>query len=158
MTEHRTTWCRRRALYGLLVVALVALAIPISYAVAGSNPSRVTVPVQKYDGSCDGYVAGRTAIGKATFERMKSGEVRVTYTLNGGLPSTTYFWGIESDSPDSCAFISRGGCCYFKNKTGPGGQFRETVVVPEAVGRNDFWIYSVNDAATEYYRSAVARV
>ena len=144
---------RRRWLYGALVVALIAVAIPVSYAFAGTG-SKVTVPVVKYPSSCN-YYPKQKVVGSATFERMKSGEVTVTYTLTGGLPSTAYYWGIESDSPAPCTFISRGGVAYFKAKTDSSGQFRETVVVPEAVGKNDFWIYSSSD---EYYRSAVAHV
>ena len=97
---------RRRWLYGALVVALIAVAIPVSYAFAGTG-SKVTVPVVKYPSDCN-YYPKQKVVGSATFERMKSGEVTVTYTLTGGLPSTAYYWGIESDSPAPCTLYFQG--------------------------------------------------
>jgi hypothetical protein len=148
----RIKWSRRRSFYGVLVVALVASAIPISYALAGSTPSRVTVPVEKYDNSCD-YLTGKKAIGKATIERTKSDSVKVTYTVNGAMPAGHYYIYLFTDSPISCNDIAYAG----QIKIDASGHGSKTFEVTGLKGYTDFWVYANSDVS-ESDRSAVAHV
>ena len=74
---------RRRSFYSVLVVAFVALAIPISYAVAGGGGTVVS-PVEKHNDDC-GDSQGKKVIGTDTFKR--SGDtLYVTHKVSGADP------------------------------------------------------------------------
>ena len=151
----RIKWSRRRSFYGVLLVALVTLAIPISYALAGSTPSRVTVPVEKYDGSCN-YFEGKKAIGKATFERTKSDSVKVTYTVNGAEPVGNYYIYLYSDSNPyyPCYQITFIG----QIKIDASGHGSKSFEVADLKGFTDFWVYAQSGNLDQFDRSAVAHV
>ena len=144
---------RRRWFCAALVVALVAVAIPVSYAFAGSG-SKVTVPVQRYPGNCSYYPKNKV-VGKATIERTKSNSLIVTYTLTGANPHDTYYVGVESDSPNPCYFVSIDYLA--KIPTDGSGQGSKTFVMPGAGGFTDFWTYSYSNSG-DYSRSAFAHV
>ena len=84
----RIKWDRRRSLYSVLVVAFVALVIPISYAVAGGGGT-VTSPVEKHNEDC-GDSLGKKVIGTDTFKR--SGDtLYVTHKVSGADPGRHYY-------------------------------------------------------------------
>ena len=127
-------WYRRRSLYGLLVVALVALAIPI-YALAGASSARQKVPVVKYGNTCSFTGVGET-VGSATMEKDKAGNITVRYELRGAAPGGYWLWFYA----DGCGIGFYAG----KMKVDSSGQGSKTYVVPasETNGHTDFWAYS----------------
>jgi len=140
---------RRRSVYSALVVGLVALAIPISYALAGTG-SRVTVPVQRYDGSCNPASAKKKVVGSATLERTKSGSVIVTYTVTGATPTGTYYVYLFSDTPVPCAYYY-----YAKMKVDSSGNGSTKFEVPGLGGYTDFWVWA---SGGEYDRTPVVHI
>ena len=82
----RIRWYRRRKFYGALTVALVALAVPVSLALAGSGGS-VTVQVQRHNEDCGDDLGGRI-IGKDTLRR--SGDtLYISHKVSGQIPAST---------------------------------------------------------------------
>ena len=72
---------RRHASYLALLVALVALGVLASYALAGNDKGQVTVNVEKHNDDC-GDSQGKKVIGTDTFKR--SGDtLSVTHTVHG---------------------------------------------------------------------------
>ena len=77
---------RRRASYVALLVALAALGVWASYALAGNDKGQVTVNVEKHNDDC-GDTQGKKVIGTDTFKR--SGDtLSVTHRVHGADPGT----------------------------------------------------------------------
>jgi len=76
---------RRGSFYALLAAALVALAVPVSF--AGASRSMVTLQVEKYNFPCSDQ--GKRVIGSDTFKQTKN-TLRVSHKLNGADPGKHY--------------------------------------------------------------------
>jgi len=86
----RVSWYRRRRFYGVSIVVLIALALPVAYAIAGSGGQigPVTVPVERHNDDC-GDSQGKKVIGTIRFTR--SGDtLSVAYRVYGADPGHTY--------------------------------------------------------------------
>ena len=146
MTD-RTARRGRPLLYGLLVLVIAALAIPVSYAfAAGASLSKVTVPVEKYDNGCS-YLPKHKIVGSATLTHNKDGSITVAYEIRGATPGDTYYIYLYADTlngaPVSCGL----GTYYAKMKIDSGGDGNKTFTVPasDVSGYNDFWAYSYSN-------------
>ena len=93
---------RRRSFYSVLVVAFVALAIPISYAVAGGGGT-VGSPVEKHNDDCGGS-QGKKVIGTDTLKR--SGDtLYVTHKVSGADPGRHYYLYLYDAGTVGCDYI-----------------------------------------------------
>jgi hypothetical protein len=101
---------RRRWVLGILVAAIVVLAVGASQGLAGAsgNGTTVTVPVQKHGGSC-GEDIGKPFIGKARVTLAEDGTLSVKVQLTGADPGDYEFQIYDADS---CSQIETIG--YFK--------------------------------------------
>jgi hypothetical protein len=100
--QQQMKWYRRRPFYSMLGVALVALAIPVSYAVAGGGGSVVS-PVEKHNEDC-GDSEGKKVIGTDTFKR--SGDtLYVTHKLSGADPGRHYYLYLYDAGTVGCDYI-----------------------------------------------------
>jgi hypothetical protein len=96
---------RRRTFFGLVVVALAALAIVVSQAFAG--PGSVTAPIQKHNGFC-GADTGQKTIGSVTFTRIDKSTMRIVLQFTKGEPSTKYevfLFDSDCNVLDELAFV-----------------------------------------------------
>ena len=145
-------WYRRRSFYGLLVVALVALAIPVSYSIAGTG-SQVTVPIERNSDDCYTFHGDHKIVGSATFSRDKDGSVTVKWNLTGGTPTGNYWLYLYADSP-YCQYLGFFG----KMKVDSDGHASKTFTTGPLNGWTDFWVYGYNDTTGLYDRSADAHI
>jgi hypothetical protein len=143
---------RRRTVYGLFGVALVALAIPITYAVAGTG-SKATVKLERYDDSCN-YYTKKKDIGTATLERTKSNSIIGKLTVTGGIPTNGgyYYVYLYSDTPTPCEQLDYVG----KIKIGSDGHGEKSFEVTGLAGHTDFWVFAYSNE--EYDRTALAHI
>jgi hypothetical protein len=79
-------WYRHPATFAALVVVLVALAVPVSFALA-SGGSAVTVPLLHNTANC-GLGSSNSAIGTVSLSRDKAGNLTVKVDIRGAEPST----------------------------------------------------------------------
>jgi hypothetical protein len=102
--KDRIRWYRRRKFYGALMVALVALAVPVSLALAGSGGS-VTVQVQRHNEDCGDDLGGKI-IGKDTLRR--SGDtLYISHKVSGADPGKHYHLELwDGASPGCFTFIA----------------------------------------------------
>jgi hypothetical protein len=81
------------------MVALVALALPVSFAIAGSG-NRVTSPVEKHNDDC-GDSQGKKVIGTDTFTR--SGDtLSVKHKVSGADPGRHYYLYVYDAGTAGC--------------------------------------------------------
>ena len=78
---------KRRVFAGLLTIALVALAVGVAQALAGTGTA--TVPFQKNNFSC-GADIGTSTFGSVTFTRIDKTTLREHVRLTKATPSRTY--------------------------------------------------------------------
>lgn len=147
---------KKKAWFGLIVLTLVALAIPVSFAfAAGASQSKQTVPVERYDNGCNSAVGNKKAIGSATMEKTKSGSIIVHYEEGGATPGNTYYFYFYANtmggSPVSCGVGFTAG----KIKADPNGHFSKTYTVPasDVSGFNDFWAYACDCSNGDFAHS-----
>jgi hypothetical protein len=99
---NRITWHRRRTLYGALMVALVALAVPVSLALAGSGGS-VTVDVQRHNDDCGDDLGGKI-IGKDRLRR--SGDtLYISHKVSGADPGKHYYLSLWDGTSSGCTTL-----------------------------------------------------
>jgi hypothetical protein len=113
----RVRWYRRRRFYGVLIVMMISLGLPVTYAIAGSGGSigPVTVPVERHNDDC-GDSQGKKVIGTTRFTR--SGDtLSVVYRVSGADPGHTYEIDVWDAGTPGCDLIKFLG--YFK--VGPDG-------------------------------------
>jgi len=89
----------RRWVLGILVAAIVVLAVGASQGLAGAsgNGTTLTVPVQKHGGSC-GRDTGKPFIGKARVVLSADGTLSVKVQLTGADPGEYEFQIYDADS------------------------------------------------------------
>jgi len=127
----------RRAVYIALAAAVVALAIPVSFAVAG-NGSVVTLPLQKNTENC-GSGSDHKANGTVTFSRNKAGDLTVSVSIHGAAPSNDYEMWLYYAGPN-CGYPLWDYIGKIKiDSSGNGGK---TVTFPGTNGYNDFFVYA----------------
>ena len=98
----RIEWYRRRKFCGVVLVALCALALPVSFAIAGSG-DRVTSPVEKHNDDC-GSSQGKKVIGTDTFTR--SGDtLSVKHKVKGADPGRHYYLYLYDAGTAGCDYI-----------------------------------------------------
>ena len=83
----RVAGTRRGVFGGLLAVALVALAVGVAQALAGTGTA--TSPILRYNDTCGGN-NGKSAFGSVTFTKIDKTTLRTAIQLNGATPSMTY--------------------------------------------------------------------
>ena len=90
---------RRRWVLGILVAAIVVLAVGASQGLAGAsgNVTTVTVPVQKHNSNC-GFDTGKPFIGKARITLAEDGTLSVMIQLTGADPGE-YELQLWTDDP-----------------------------------------------------------
>ena len=93
---------RRRTLCGALIVALVALAVPVSLALAGSGGS-VTVHVQRHNDDCGDDLGGKI-IGTDTLRR--SGDtLYISHKVSGADPGKHYYLSLWDGTSSGCTTL-----------------------------------------------------
>ena len=150
----RVTWSRRRISFVALVVVLAALAVPVSFAVAG-NGSTVTLPMLTHDNSC-GTSTGKKQIGKVTFSAAQG------LAHHHGRPHARGSGGLRPrdllrrgpDQPVSCS--PRGD--FHKGKVGADGHLRMSYTLTGTDGYNDFAVYGFASSGTPYDDSGIAHL
>ena len=122
--KDRIKWYRRKEFYGALLVVLVALALPVSFAIAGSG-DRATSPVEKHNDDC-GDSQGKKLIGTDTLTR--SGDtLYVKHKVGGADPGRHYYLYVYDAGTPLCDFIGYLG--NFKvDATGSGSKTGSTDV------------------------------
>jgi hypothetical protein len=138
MTD-RAGWYRRPYFYGALLIALVALAVPVSQSIAGATPNSATAPVEKHTDAC-GHGQGHQQIGKVKFTRTKDNSIIVDVTLYGADSTRGYRLILAVNEPLSCYPYSNMGVVKVVN-----GHFHkvfEVTGVPESF--NQFWLAAYN--------------
>jgi hypothetical protein len=143
-------WYRRRPLLGVLAVALVALAVPISYAVAASKNSTQTVNVERYDNSCN-YLSKVKSVGTATLEQNKGGNsVSGSIDLHGLGPSSYYYMYVYADTYQGTPLSNCPTYWYVgKTKVGSDGRVQKSFTITGTAGYNDFWFYAYSTTETD---------
>jgi hypothetical protein len=140
---------RRRAIYGVLAVALIALAIPV-FALAGS--SSVTVPLRYHVNSCS-PPAKKKSDGSVTFTRDKAGNLTVTIDVHGGDPTPQSYVYI---------YLYYDGCSYWDSgwtyKIDSSGNAHKVFTVPGTTGYNDWMIFAYNTSSGYYDSSDTAHL
>jgi len=132
--ERKRKWYRRPGRFAALVVMLVALAVPVSFALAGSA---VTVPLHHNTLNC-GLGSDNSAIGTVSFSRDKDGNLTVKADIRGAEPSTTYYMWLYYDGPN-CGYPFWGTVGH--TKIGAGGAATIAKTFPGTKGYNDFWVW-----------------
>jgi hypothetical protein len=100
--KDRIRWYRRRKFYGALTVALIALAVPVSLALAGSGGS-VTVQVQRHNEDCGDDLGGKI-IGKDTLRR--SGDtLYISHKVSGADPGKHYYLSLWDGTSAGCTSL-----------------------------------------------------
>jgi len=132
-----SAWKTRRSAYIALTVAVVALAIPVSFALAG-NGSVVTVPLQKNTYNC-GLGSDHKAIGAITFSRNKAGDLTVSVSIHGAAPSNDYTLYLYYAGPD-CGYPFWG--TIGKIKIDSSGNGSKTKTFTGTNGYNDFYVWT----------------
>jgi hypothetical protein len=100
--RHRIRWNRRRTLYGALMVPLVALAVPVSLALAGSGGS-VTVHVQRHNGDCGDDTGGKII---GTDRLRRSGDtLYISHKVSGADPGKHYYLSLWDGTSSGCATL-----------------------------------------------------
>jgi hypothetical protein len=145
--ERKRKWYRHPATFAALVVTLVALAVPVSFALGGSD---VTVPLLHNTANC-GSGSSNSAVGTVSFSRDKAGNLTVRVDIKGAEPSTEYWAWLYYDGPN-CGYPFWGTVGHTKIGAGGGGTIVKTF--PDTKGYNDFWVYAydytngINDEST----------
>ena len=143
----------RRAVYIAVAAAVVALAIPVSFALAG-NGSVVTMPLQKNTYNC-GSGSDHKAIGAITFSRNKAGDLTVSVSIHGAAPSNDYQMWLYYAGPNC-------GYPYWdyigKIKIDSSGNGGKTVTFSDTNGSNDFWVYAYDYTNSRPDESPVAHL
>jgi Kre9/KNH-like N-terminal Ig-like domain len=147
-------WYRGRPFYGASLVALVALAIPVSQTLASASSSTAKVPIEHNTGGGCGDVANKKVIGAATFQRSKSGNVTITWKVHGADPTGSYALSLFANSPNDCQFITPIGDI----KIDASGQGTRTVTVSNMNGITDFFVSAFNATSGDYDVSLIAHV
>ena len=98
---HRLRGHRRRTFYALAAVVLVALAVPVSFAVGAR--SMVTLPVEKYNSDCGG-TQKKKVIGSDTFKQTKH-TLRVSHSVNGADPGNYWLYLEDGQTCSSIAYL-----------------------------------------------------
>ena len=144
---------RRRTFYAAFAVALVGLAIPVSFALAGS--SAVKVPLMYNDNTCGITTKGKSD-GTVTFSRDKSGTLTVTVDVKGGDPTNTYYLYLyyAADGLGSCSYWDYFG----KIKLDSGGNGHKVFQATGTNGYNDFVFYGYNNSTGNYDDSQIAHL
>jgi hypothetical protein len=130
---------RRQLFYAAPLIALVALAFPVSQSIASSRSNTATAPVERHTFNC-GYTGGRRAIGTAKFTRTKSDSLIVDFTVTGADPTGGYYLYLYSNSPYYCDTFKFVG----NFKVGSDGHAHKVVEVTGVAGYNDFFVAAYN--------------
>jgi hypothetical protein len=148
---------RTRSLASALFVAGAALVLFASHGSAGVPSNPVRVAVEKANDGC-AFTGTKKVIGYATFERLKSGAVKVTYVVTGAVPTNFYeIEGFYSSSPvPNCN--SPATAPFGKFKVDASGHARKTFIVPDMGGYNDFQVEVWNQTQNHYDLSDVAHL
>jgi hypothetical protein len=134
----------RRAFAGLLVIGLVALAVGVAQALAGTGTA--TAPIEKNNESC-GTDIGTSTIGSVTFTRDDKTTLRTAVRLTKFAPSTKYR-----------VFLVSGGCSedallgYIK--TDSNGQGNATFT-SSTFGHQSFFIYVLPEVCCATFGASV---
>jgi hypothetical protein len=150
--ERKRKWYRRPATFAALAVMLVALAVPVSFALAGSA---VTVPLLHNTLNC-GLGSDNSAIGAVSFSRDKDGNLTVKADIRGAEPSTTYYMWLFFDGPD-CSYNMFWGTVGH-TKIGSGGAATIARTFPGTKGFNDFWVLAHDNNSGRYDETAVVHL
>jgi hypothetical protein len=149
---------RRRSLVSALFVAGAVLVLSVSQGTAGVPSHSVTVPIEKANDGCP-FTGNKKVIGHATFTRLKSGAVMVTYVLTGAVPTRTYeIASFYASSPVPDCNSPAGAGPFGKFKVDASGNARKTFIVPDMGGYNDFQVEGWNEAQGHYDLTDVAHL
>jgi hypothetical protein len=138
---------RRPAFAGLLALALVALALGVAQAIAGTSTG--TAPFQKNNGAC-GADIGTSTFGWVTFTRDDKTTLREHVRLTKATPSvkyTIYLWS------GGCAFLGPVGTL----KTDSSGA-GEATFTSSTFGHQSFFAEALPESAGVAGDSLIAKV
>lgn len=142
MTE-RIRWFRRRPFQRALLIALVALALPVAQGIAGAGSS-ASSPVQYHNGDCGGLEKG-PFVGKTTFQRSGN-TLKITHKVSGADPGQSYDLYVYDDATCGTSFAPFLGS-FRVDSSGSGGR---TSTVDVTGWGHKFFVCDYNED-TKYY-------
>jgi len=156
----RATWLRRPHFYGALVIALVALVVPVSQSIAGASSNTATAPIEKntYLYSYCGYPSGHSQIGKVKFTRTKDDSIIVDVTLYGADSTRDYYIYLYYNEYDKSFYYCSDYTYLGDVKVVNGHAHKVFEVTDVSELYNQFYISAYNNATGNYDESTYVSI